>query len=74
MLNSRILNLLTIFLLTNPLIALSQENKEILNNQEQLTNNTNSELLCLDTTNTCVEQLTERAIANSLTLQTLNKW
>ncbi|MGK7955114.1 MAG: hypothetical protein AB4063_07610 [Crocosphaera sp.] len=36
-------------------------------------NNTNSELPCLDTTNPCVEQLTEKAIANSLTLQTLNE-
>ncbi|MGB5772086.1 MAG: TolC family protein, partial [Crocosphaera sp.] len=40
---------------------------------EQFTNNTNSELPCLDTTNPCVEQLTQQAIATSLTLQTLNE-
>ncbi len=54
-------------------MALSQEDKEVVNNQEQLINNTNSELPCLNTSNPCVEQLTEKAIANSLTLQTLNE-
>ncbi len=73
MLNSRILNFLIILLLTNPLMALSQEDKNVVDNQEQLINNTNSELPCLDTTNTCVKQLTEIAIANSDTLQTLNE-
>ncbi len=71
------LNLLVIVLYSllpiNPLSALSQEDKNIVNNQEQSTNNTNSELPCLDTTNPCVEQLTQQAIANSLTLQTLNE-
>ncbi len=33
----------------------------------------NYQLPCLDITNQCVEQLTEKAIANSLTLQTLNE-
>ena len=69
MLNSLFLNLLTILLLTNPLIALSQEDKDVVNHQEQLI----SELTCLDTTNPCVEQLTQQAIANSLILQTLNE-
>ncbi len=54
-------------------MALSQEDKYVVNNQEQFTNNTNSELPCLDTSNLCVEQLTQQAIANSLTLQTLNE-
>ncbi len=73
MLNSSLLNLLIIFLLTNPLIALAQEDKDVVDNQEQLINNNNAELPCLDTTNPCVEQLTQQAIANSLTLQTLNE-
>ncbi|MDJ0580960.1 hypothetical protein [Crocosphaera sp.] len=84
MLNSRILNLLIILILTNPLIALSQEEKYIVNNQEKPVINNNppiqnqkyliqNPLPCLDTTNLCVEQLTEKAIANSLTLQTLNE-
>ncbi len=73
MLNLRILNLLIILLLTNPLTALSQETKDVVDHQEQLINNTNSELPCLHTTNQCVEQLTQKAIANSLTLQTLNE-
>ncbi len=73
MLNSLFLNLLTILLLTNPLIALSQEEQNAVDNQEQLINNTNSELPCLDTTNPCVNQLTQEAIANSLTLQTLTE-
>ncbi len=54
-------------------MALSQEEKDVVDNQEELINNTNSELPCLDTTNPCVEQLTEKAIANSLTLETLNE-
>ncbi|MGK7885387.1 MAG: hypothetical protein AB4057_12280 [Crocosphaera sp.] len=73
MLNSLFLNSLTILLLINPLIALSQEDKYVVNNQQQLINNTNSELPCLHTTNQCVEQLTQKAIASSLTLQTLNE-
>ncbi len=77
MLNLRILNLLTILLLTNPLIALSQEEKTIVDNQENsVINNKPSiqnPLPCLDTTNLCVEQLTQEAIASSLTLQTLNE-
>ena len=54
-------------------MALSEEDKDVVDNQEQLINNTNSELPCLDTTNPCVEQLTQAAIASSLTLQTLNE-
>ncbi len=73
MLNSLFLNLLALLLLTNPLKALAQEDKDLVDNQEQLTNNTNAELPCLDTTNPCVEQLTQQAITNSLTLQTLNE-
>ena len=54
-------------------MALSEEDKDVVDNQEQLINNTNSELPWLDTTNPCVEQLTQAAIASSLTLQTLNE-
>ncbi|CCQ68845.1 hypothetical protein CWATWH0402_2282 [Crocosphaera watsonii WH 0402] len=32
-------------------MALSEEDKDVVDNQEQLINNTNSELPCLDTTN-----------------------
>jgi hypothetical protein len=73
LLNLPTLKLLVILLLTNPLMALSQEDKDIVDNQEQLTDNTNSKLPCLDTTNPCVEQLTQAAIATSLTLKTLNE-
>ncbi len=50
-------------------MALSQEEQNIGNTLI----NINSELPCLDTTNPCVEQLTQAAIAHSLTLKTLNE-
>lgn len=84
MLNSRILNLLVILLLTNPLIALSQEEQNIVNNQDNSVTNNNppifylkskiqNPLPCLDSTNPCVEQLTQEAIATSLTLEQKEK-
>ncbi len=50
-------------------MALSQEEETIGNTLI----NINSELPCLDSTNQCVKQLTQQAIASSLTLQTLNE-
>ncbi len=64
-------------------MALSQEEKNIVNSQEKTTDNNSSiqnpqskiqnSLPCLDTTNPCVEQLTQAALATSQTLQTLNE-
>ncbi len=58
-------------------MALAQEEKYIVNNQDKPVNNNyhhyQNPLPCLDITNLCVEQLTEIAIASSVTLQTLNE-
>ncbi len=44
-------------------MALSQEEKEVVDNKDQLINNTNTELPYLDISNPCIEQLTKQAIA-----------
>ena len=70
--NSPLLNLLFILQLSlfpsliNPLIVLSQEE-----GIEQV-NEINSELPCLDSGNQCIEELTNKAIASSQKLKTLN--
>jgi len=79
--NSPILNLLVILQLSilpnliNPLIALSQEELNIGNTEEKsiTTDNTiNSELPCLDSSNECISKLTQKAIASSPKLKTLD--
>jgi hypothetical protein len=59
--------------LINPLIALSQEDLNLGNSEEQQLKDINSELPCLDSSKECVELLTERAIAHSPKLKTLDE-